>query len=102
MKFKSNLIELQGWTALHNARLGLRFKLLKAIRKSLNHPSSLLELSFIIQTTYVVPTYDLVNPTVKLIQISHSNYYQTSLGLDYVWRCPKQRVMTERIQNLTS
>jgi len=50
----------------------------------LNHPSSLLELSFIIQTTYVVPTYDLVNPTVKLIQISHSNYYQTSLGLDYV------------------
>jgi len=65
-------------------------------------PPSLLKLSFKKQTTYVVPTYDLMNLTVKLIQISHNNHCQTNLGLDYVRHCPKKRVMTEGIQTLTS
>jgi len=50
-----------------NARLGLWFRLLIEIRESLNPPLSLLELSFKKQTTYVVPTFDLMNPMVKFI-----------------------------------
>jgi len=43
------------------------------------------------QTTYVVPTLDLMNPMVKPIRSFLQHYCRTNLGLDYVRRCQIKR-----------